>query len=307
VPDVGGCAVALIREEPFPSLADSIQAGGGVLVDPEVAEAVVWADVGGVDRLGAVLAANPAIRWVQLPMAGVERFLPLIDTDRRWTSGKGLYDRPVAELALALLLAGQRGLPTYARARQWSPPQGRGLFGARLTLLGGGGITGALLRLLRPFEADVTVVRRRPRPMAGVGRVVGPERLGEAMSGVDGVVVALALTPETQGIIAARELEAMGPVAFLVNVARGRHVVTGDLVRALEGGVIAGAGLDVTDPEPLPDGHPLWSRPNCLITPHVAGYGPTAMAALAARVSENVRRFCAGEPLLGVVDPELGY
>jgi phosphoglycerate dehydrogenase-like enzyme len=305
--DVGRGRVALIQDEPFPSLADSVRAGGGVLVEPEAAEAVVWADISGAERLGALLAANPAIRWVQLPMAGVDQFLPLIDTQRRWTSGKGLYDRPVAELALALLLAGQRGLPTYARVRRWSPPQGRGLFGARLTLLGGGGITGALLRLLEPFEPDVTVVRRRPRSMPGVRRVVDPEHLEEALSGVDGVVVALALTPETDGIIAARELEAMGSAAFLVNVARGRHVVTGDLVKALEGGVIAGAGLDVTDPEPLPDGHPLWSQPNCLITPHVAGYGPTGMAALAARVSENVRRFCAGEPLLGLVDPELGY
>jgi phosphoglycerate dehydrogenase-like enzyme len=305
--DVGGCGVALIEEEPFPSLADSVRAGGGVLVDPEAAEAVVWTVLGGVDRLAALLAANPGIRWVQLPMAGVERFLPLIDAGRQWTSGKGLYDEPVAELALALLLAGQRGLATYARARRWSEPQGRGLFAARLAVLGGGGITGALLRLLQPFEADVTVVRRRPRPMPGVRRVVGPERLGEALTGVDGVVVALALTPETEGIIAAGELEAMGSAAFLVNVARGRHVVTDDLVRALEEGVIAGAGLDVTDPEPLPEGHPLWSLPNCLITPHVAGYGPAAMAALAARVSENVRRFCAGESLLGLVDAELGY
>jgi phosphoglycerate dehydrogenase-like enzyme len=143
--------------------------------------------------------------------------------------------------------------------------------------------------------------------MPGVRRVVGPERLREAISGTDGVVVALALTPETEGIIAAPELEAMGPAAFLVNVARGRHVVTDDLVNALEGHVIAGAGLDVTDPEPLPEGHALWSLPNCLITPHVAGYGPTAMAALGARVRENVRRYCSGEPLLGLVDAQLGY
>jgi phosphoglycerate dehydrogenase-like enzyme len=305
--DVGACRVALVQGELFPPLADSVRAGNGVLVVPEAAEAVVWADVGGVDRLGALLAANPAIRWVQLPMAGVEHFLPLIDAERRWTSGKGLYDEPVAELAMALLLAGQRGLTTYARVRRWSEPQGRGLFRARLTLLGGGGITGALLRLLQPFEPDVTVVRRRPRPMPAARRVLAPERLEEALSRADGVVVALALTPETEGIIAARQLDAMGPAAFLVNVARGRHVVTGDLVRALEGRVIAGAGLDVTEPEPLPESHPLWSLPNCLITPHVAGHSPTAMAALAARVRENVRRYCAGEPLLGLVDPQLGY
>ncbi len=304
---MSGCHVALFEAEPFPSLADSIRSGGGVVCDAEAADAVVWADADGADRLGAVLAANPSIRWVQLPVAGVERFVPLIDTDRQWTSGKGLYDEPVAELALALLLAGQRGIIPYARAHSWTGPQGRGLYGARLTVLGGGGITGALLRLLHPFEPDVTVVRRRPRPMAGVRRVVGPEELEAAVTGADGVVVALALTPETEGIIAVGELEAMGTAAFLVNVARGRHVVTADLVEALERGVIAGAGLDVTDPEPLPESHPLWSLPNCLVTPHVAGYGPKGMAALAARVTENVRRFCTGEPLLGVVDPQLGY
>jgi hypothetical protein len=203
---VSGCHVALFEAEPFPSLADSIRSGGGVLCDAEAADAVVWADAGGVDRLGAVLAANPSIRWVQLPVAGVERFVPLIDTDRQWTSGKGLYDEPVAELALALLLTGQRGIIPYARAHSWTEPQGRGLYGARLTVLGGGGITGALLRLLHPFEPDVTVVRRRPRPMAGVRRVVGPEELEAAVTGADGVVVALALTPETEGIIAAGEL-----------------------------------------------------------------------------------------------------
>jgi phosphoglycerate dehydrogenase-like enzyme len=299
--------VALIQGEDFPSLAASIRAAGAELVDPEAAEAVVWAVVDGVDGLRAMLAANPSIRWVQLPMAGVEHFLPLIDADRWWTAAKGIHDEPVAELALALLLAGARGLAPYARARRWEEPQGRGLFGARVTVLGGGGITAALMRLLRPFDADVTVVRRRPRRMPGVRRVVGPEHLRGALAEADGVVLALALTPQTEGIIGARELDAMGPAAFLVNVARGRHVVTADLVRALDRRVIAGAALDVTDPEPLPEGHPLWSASNCLITPHVGGHSAAARMALTALVTENVRRFCAGRPPVGMVDPTLGY
>jgi phosphoglycerate dehydrogenase-like enzyme len=307
VVDVAGRRVAVIQGDVLPPLADSVRAGGGVVVDPESAEAVVWADVEGADRLGAVLAANPSIRWVQLPMAGIDEFLPLVDASRVWTSGKGIYDQPVAELALALLLAGLRGLPEHARARAWGEPRGQGLSGARLTLLGAGGIAGALLRLLEPFAPDVTVVRRQPRPMSGVQRVLSPEHLRPALAGADGVVVALALTPETDGIVGAAELEAMGPRTFLVNVARGRHVVTADLVKALEHGVIAGAGLDVTDPEPLPEGHPLWSLPNCLITPHVGGHSPAAMAALEDRVQENIRRFGEGAQLLSVVDPQLGY
>ena len=95
--------------------------------------------------------------------------------------------------------------------------------------------------------------------------------------------------------------------AWLVNVARGRHVVTDDLVTALRDGVIGGAGLDVTDPEPLPDGHPLWSLPNCIITPHVGNTPEMAVPLLAERVAANVRRFAAGEELLGPVDADLGY
>ena len=99
----------------------------------------------------------------------------------------------------------------------------------------------------------------------------------------------------------------MQPHAVLVNVARGRHVVTDDLVDALRSGVIAGAGLDVTEPEPLPSDHPLWDEPRCLITPHTAATLEMTEASVATRVRENVRRFGKGEPLIGVVDVELGY
>ena len=95
--------------------------------------------------------------------------------------------------------------------------------------------------------------------------------------------------------------------AWLVNVARGPHVVTDDLVEALRDGAIGGAGLDVTDPEPLPDGHPLWSLPNCVITPHVGNTREMAVPLLSARIAENVRRWAAGEELIGPVDPTLGY
>lgn len=95
--------------------------------------------------------------------------------------------------------------------------------------------------------------------------------------------------------------------AWLVNVARGRHVVTEDLVRVLQDGAIGGAGLDVVDPEPLPDGHPLWSLPNCFITPHVGNTPDMAVPLLSARVRDNVRRYLAGEPLLGPVDVDAGY
>ena len=117
----------------------------------------------------------------------------------------------------------------------------------------------------------------------------------------------VALTPETEGIIAADELALMERHAWLVNVARGGHVVTDDLVTALRGGVIGGAGLDVTDPEPLPDDHPLWALPNALLTPHTGNTREMAKPLLGARIRENVRRYGAGEPLIGPIDPDLGY
>ena len=120
-------------------------------------------------------------------------------------------------------------------------------------------------------------------------------------------MLALALTPETEGLFDARRLALLPSHAWIVNVARGGHIVTDDLVAALRAGTIGGAGLDVTDPEPLPDGHPLWALPNCIITPHVGNTPEMAVPLLAARVEENVRRYLAGEDLLGTVDSSAGY
>jgi phosphoglycerate dehydrogenase-like enzyme len=137
--------------------------------------------------------------------------------------------------------------------------------------------------------------------------VLESDLLTDALPGADLVVVALALTPDTEGIISESELALMEPHAWIVNVARGRHIVTADLVTALQKGVIGGAALDVTDPEPLPDGHPLWSLPNCIITPHVGNTPDMARPLLAERITENVKRFAHGEELIGPVDTELGY
>ena len=199
------------------------------------------------------------------------------------------------------------GFGTYARATKWSKPEGRNLLGTRVTILGGGGITEALIGLLRPFDCRVTVVRNRVCEMDGVDEVLQSDRYLDALPDADVVVLALALTTETEGIIARPELEIMGDHAWLVNVARGRHVVTDDLVWALRNGVIGGAGLDVTDPEPLPEGHPLWTLPSCIITPHVGNTPEMAIPLLSERIATNVRAWANGEDLVGPVYPELGY
>ena len=290
-----------------PALAAAVTDGGGSLVGPVDAEALVWTDAADAEGLAELLAGAPGIHWVQLPFAGVDRFAPLLDDGRTWTSAKGAYAEPVAEHALALALAGLRQLPSRARARQWGPQAGRRLMGAPVTLVGGGSITRALLALLAPFGVEATVVRRHVAPLAGAAGVVGPEALHQALPGAAVVVLALALTPETTGLIGAGELDRMDSEAWLVNVARGAHVVTDALVDALESGSIGGAALDVTDPEPLPPGHRLWGLDNCLITPHVANTWEMAEPLLAERIRTNVESYCRGESLLGLVDPALGY
>jgi phosphoglycerate dehydrogenase-like enzyme len=288
-------------------LADAVRSGGGEVVGPDEAEGLVWASTGGAADLRALLDEHDGIRWVQLPWAGIEPFVPVLDDHHTWTCGKGVYAVPVAEHALALGLAGLRGLVGYGRARAWSPPRGENLVDAEVTVVGGGGIAEALLDLLAPFGARVTVVRRHPTPMPGAVAVVGTDDLLHVLPGRRLVVLALALTPATTGIIGAEALAAMDEDAWLVNVARGGHVVTDELVAALRAGRIGGAALDVTDPEPLPEDHALWSLPNALVTPHVGNTPEMAVPLLSARIRENTRRFGAGEPLIGLVDPALGY
>ena len=249
----------------------------------------------------------PDLGWVQLPFAGIEPYAALLDDDRVWTCGKGVYAEPVAEMALALALAGMRHVAGYARTTGWSGPHGVNLLGANVTILGGGGITASLLRLLAPFDCRITVVRNRVEEMVGADEVLGADRYVDALPDADVVFLALPLTPETEGMISRSELEQMKRTAWIVNVARGRHIVTDDLVWALEHGVIGGAVLDVTDPEPLPDDHPLWSMPNCIVTPHVGNTPEMGVPLLSERITTNVRRFAAGEPLVGHVDVQRGY
>ena len=297
-----------LAPDPVPSwLEDAIVGGGGHLVPLADCEAVVWADPRNPAALDDALREAPGARWVQLPFAGVENFVHLVDDDRTWTCGKGVYAEPVAEMALALGLAGLRGLDRYARATQWTAPRGRNLLGARVTIMGGGGIAESLVRLLQPWDCHITVVRRNVRDMDGVDDVLEADRYADGLAAADLVVLALALTADTEGLIAAGELDIMEPHAGLVNVARGRHVVTDDLVVALRDGRIGFAGLDVTDPEPLPVDHPLWSMPNCVVTPHVGNTPEMAKPLLAERVTANVRRFAAGEPLIGGIDSDAGY
>ena len=192
-------------------------------------------------------------------------------------------------------------------AREFQTRYKNSVLGAKVTIVGGGGIGQVLIRLLSPFGCEVTVVRRRVQAMDWVARVLPATQLAVALRGADALVLALPLVDDTDGLIGAEELALLAPGAWVINVARGEHLDTEALLAVLESGHLGGAGLDVTDPEPLPEGHPLWLHPNVIITPHTANTPEMAKPLLGRRIRENVAHWAAGEPLDGVVDPELGY
>jgi phosphoglycerate dehydrogenase-like enzyme len=286
-----------VAPEPDRAIEEAVTAAGGRIAGLDQAEALIWLDP---DSFPEELPDE--VRWVQLPSAGVERWLERLDRERVWTSAAGAYGRPVAEHALMLLLAGTRRLADCARATSWQRPPLVPLDGATVAIVGAGGIGRALIELLEPLRVEVLAVTRRGRE-----GTISADRLGEVWPRAHHVVIAAPATGATRHLVGAEELAAMREDAWLVNVARGSVVDTDALVAALAAGEIAGAALDVTDPEPLPDGHPLWDEPRALITPHVANPDATLRRYLAELVRENVGRFAAGEELLSRIDLDAGY
>jgi phosphoglycerate dehydrogenase-like enzyme len=284
-----------------------VKRGGGRVTDaPEEAEAIVWLG-SEISRLPDLL--HSGVRWVQLPSAGVEPWTEngLLDTEHTYTSAAGAYADTVAEHALALMLAGARRLHECARATRWEVGWGRLFAGSTVVILGAGGIGRALIRLLEPFGIHILAVTRSGRDVPGATENLSVDEVEELWPRGDFFVVAAPATDATKHMIGASQLAAMKSDAWIVNVARGSLVDTDALVEALAAGSIDGAALDVTDPEPLPEGHPLWTEPRALITPHAANPPDALARALAERIEENVSRFKAGEPLIGVVDVEAGY
>ena len=287
------------------ALVAATERAGGTICSFKEASALIWAAPEEPERLPSYL--RDSHEWVQLPYAGIEPFIDMIDNQRVWTCGKSVYSSAVAEHALAMVLALKRGLVGYSNSRDWGTPTGSNLFGSRVLILGGGGIAEALIPLLAPFNCSISIIRNSSLPVIGSDRVLSLDELESALPETDVLFIALALTNETEGIINKKRLSLLPQEAILINVARGRHVVTKDLVEALELNSIAGAGLDVTEPEPLPDNHPLWKIQNCLITPHTGNTPEMGLELLADRIEDNVSRYIAGDFLLGCIDLEAGY
>ncbi|MBO0909997.1 NAD(P)-dependent oxidoreductase [Arthrobacter sunyaminii] len=291
-------------------LVAAVAEGGGIVEALSDSTAgVVLADVVGPEAVERAVKGRPGIRWVQLPLAGVDQYDDLMRAHRNisWTSGKGAFRQPVGEFALTLTLALMRGIPVFARAGTWGPPQGTSLHNRHVVVVGAGGVGQEILRLLRAFTEHITVVRAHDHPGAGAERTVTDAGLDDVLKTADVVILAAAMTEGTRHLMDARRLARMKDHAFLINVARGPLVDTDALTQALAEGKLAGAALDVTDPQPLPDGHPLWSEPRALITPHTAETPEMVAPLLAGRVRDNVRRLAAGQPLDGLVDVDAGY
>lgn len=309
-PEVGPIA---ILPKAAPVFVQAVtDAGGAFAALSPATRGLVWLSYQRVDELDRVLTDNPQLGWVQLPWAGVDAFAGVLAAHARpglvVTSAKGAYAQPVAEHALALTLALMRVLPKRARAHEWdSVPDGHSLYGAHVVIIGAGGIARELIRLLAPFDPQITVVRRSSDPLPGATRTVSSDQLAAVLPGADVVIVAAALTAGTRHLIGAPELALLPSHARLVNIARGGLVDTSALTQALRMGTIAGAALDVTDPEPLPAGHPLWSEARCLITPHMADTPEMTAPLLAERIRLNVRAYLTTGRFVGVVDPRFGY
>jgi phosphoglycerate dehydrogenase-like enzyme len=298
-----------IGPEPVPDWASAaIRRGGGTIVEPGAAQALIWL-WHGPTGLAEYLDRAPRARWVELASAGVDWLFRerIFQPDRVWTCSRGIYGPNVAELALTLLLCGYRDMRAFLRAKTWLPESGTNLSGQSIGIIGGGGIGCSLATLLRPFDARVTIVSRRGRPVAGADETLHIGELPSVIGGFDAVVLAAPLTDQTEQMVDSEFLRSMKDHAWLINVSRGPIVDTDALVAALRGRIIGGAGLDVTDPEPLPDGHPLWQLENCIITPHVASTVEMGPKWFGRHIEENVRSFVEGTDLHGVVDAGQQY
>lgn len=266
-----------------------------------------------------LLAAGPNIRWIQVFSAGVENCVAipaLRERDILLTNMQRVAGPVMAEHVMAMMLAYARGLHFYIPERmagRWTrqlPPPGQMLTLEDKTVLvvGLGGIGVEVARRAHALGMRVVAIRASGRQGPSFVRYVGlPDELHALAGGADFVVNTTPLTPATTGMFDAKFFDAVKPGAFFVNVGRGQSVVQADLVEALESGRIAGAGLDVTDPEPLPADSPLWRMQNVILTPHVSANSDLGNSVRLAIAVENVRRYVAGDRMLSVVDVARGY
>lgn len=265
------------------------------------------------------LAKATKLVWVQAMSAGVEHLTsnPAIASPETLvlTNMRAVHGPAIADHAMAMLLTLTRQLPHYLDAQkrgQWTdrdtPARPIALAGKTMLVVGIGGIGTEIAQRAHGFGMTVIATRRSATPAPDYVKKLGtPADLLAMLPEADVVAICVPLTDETRGLFNAEAFRAMKPGAYLINIARGRVVETPALMEALKSGRLAGACLDVTDPEPLPAGHALWSMPNVVITPHMSADSDLTETRRTALLIENIRRFGAGEPLLNCVDVKTGY
>ena len=267
----------------------------------------------------ALIEGAESLHWIQIFSAGAENCIAKLGHMKRellLTNMQRASSPQIAEHVMAILLSLARGLVPHIRNQdsgEWNPglvPMAdRPELGGRTVLLVGlGGIGTAVGERASALGMHVTAVRASGRPGPDfVAEVARPDQLLRLAAEADAVINSVPLTAQTEALFDAGFFAAMKPTAYFINVGRGRSVVTEALVAALQAGELAGAGLDVTDPEPLPADHPLWQMPNVIITPHVAAGSDRTIERVFLVVRENLRRYVNGEPMLSVVNVERGY
>jgi phosphoglycerate dehydrogenase-like enzyme len=285
-----------LREEVFALLPEGVEVRFLDEAWPEAADFFI--PPFGQEALVRKVLAEVEVKVVQTLSAGVDWVLPMVPEGVVLCDGSGIHDVPVAEWVAMALLALLKDLPGFLEAQRegrWAPKRLQDLEGKAILLLGYGAIGRAVAERLRPFGVELLPVARHARP-----GVYTPQDLPHLLPQADAVVLLLPLTPETRGIVDRDFLARMKPGALLVNAGRGALVDTGALLEALEAGKVR-AFLDVTEPEPLPEGHPLWRAKGTVITPHVAGFSEGFHRRAARFLAEQVGRYLRGEPLLNVV------
>jgi phosphoglycerate dehydrogenase-like enzyme len=254
------------------------------------------------------------LRWIQSSAAGMDHCLvpSVVESDIAVTSASGVLADQVAEHTVALMTAWCRSLPTFFRAQQkkeFVRRPTRDLTRSTLGIVGFGGVGRRLARVLRGFEVRTIATDMYPMDKPADIETLWPaERLDDLLSQVDIVVLCVPLNDTTRGMIDAAALKKMKPGGLLVNVARGPLVVEADLVAALQSGHLAGAVMDVTEPEPLPAESPLWEMPQVIITPHVGGQAAWRIDKMTDLFCRNLRRWREGRPLINyLTDKRLGF
>ena len=247
------------------------------------------------------------IRWVHATSAGVDAlmFPALRDSDVLLTNARGVFDLGIAEYVLgAVLMHAKDSLGNLALQRQqrWQHRETALVARQRALVIGAGSIGSEVARLLSALDIEVIGIARTARSAEHFSRVLASEQLDGALPEADIVVITAPLTDATRGLINRDRLARMRSNALLVNVGRGAIVVTDDLVAALQAGQLGGAVLDVVDPEPLPEGHPLWNLPNVMLSAHMAGDFIGWRRALGEQFMANLQRWLADEPLLNIVN-----